>query len=62
MIGRATLGNPWILRQIVSYLKEGKVEKEPTKEEKLKTILYHIDLEIGEKGEQIGIKELRKQF
>ncbi len=62
MIGRATLGNPWILRQIVSYLKEGKVEKEPTKEEKLKTILYHIDLEIEEKGEQIGIKELRKHM
>lgn len=62
MIGRATLGNPWILKQIVTYLKEGKIEKEPTKEEKLKTILYHINLEVAEKGEQIGIKELRKHM
>ena len=61
MIGRASMGNPWIFEEIISYLK-GEDERKIDKEEKLKTILKHIELEVEEKGENVGIKELRKHM
>ena len=61
MIGRASMGNPWIFEEIISYLK-GEEQRKIKKEEKLKIILKHIELEVEEKGENVGIKELRKHM
>ncbi len=61
MIGRATLGNPWVIGQIKEEL-NGNVANLPSNDEKLKTIKEHIDLEIAEKGEYIGIREMRKHI
>ena len=61
MIGRASLGNPWIFEEIISYLK-GEETRKISKEEKLQMILKHIEWEIEEKGEVVGIKELRKHM
>ena len=59
MIGRASMGNPWLFEEVISYLKGEKI-RNITKEEKLKTILKHIELEVEEKGENTAIKEMRK--
>ena len=61
MIGRATLGRPWILEQIRTYLENGTIRK-ITNEEILETILNHIELEVKEKGEYTGIREMRKHI
>ena len=61
MIGRAAIGNPWIFEEVVNYL-EGKEERKILNEEKLSVILEHINLEVEEKGENVGIKELRKHL
>ena len=61
MIGRATLGRPWILEQIRTYLETGKVRK-ITNKEILETILKHIELEVKEKGEYTGVREMRKHI
>ena len=61
MVARGALGNPWIFRDIISYLKEEDI-KLLSKEEKLKTIVRHIELEVEQKGEYIGIRELRKHI
>ena len=61
MIGRAAMGNPWIFEEIISHLKGEKIRK-ITKEEKLQTILKHIEWEVEEKGENVGNKELRKHM
>lgn len=62
MIGRGSLGNPWLLREIIDYLKEGKQMERPTKREKLQTILEHLDLLVEEKGEAVAVKEMRKHI
>ena len=62
MIGRATLGNPWIFTQTLEYLKTGNKLPKPSNKERLDTILKHIDLEIEEKGERVAIKEMRKHI
>ena len=61
MIGRGSIGNPWIFEEIINYL-EGKEPRIIDKKEKLETIIKHIELEIEEKGENVGIKEMRKHL
>ena len=59
MIGRTSLGNPWIFDDIIKTL-SGKEKNIVTNEKKLQTIIKHIELEVSEKGENIAIKEMRK--
>lgn len=61
MVGRASIGNPWIFEEMISYLKGEKIRR-IEKEEKQQTILKHIEWEVEEKGENVGIKELRKHM
>jgi tRNA-dihydrouridine synthase B len=58
MIGRASLGNPWIFKEIIN----GEDSSDISNDEKLRIILKHIDLEIQEKGELTGIREMRKHI
>lgn len=63
MCGRGTLGNPWLFKDIINYLESGEKNVDNvTKEERLNVILKHIDLEIKEKGEYTGIREMRKHI
>lgn len=62
MIGRASLGNPWIFKRIIYYLKTGGKIPEITNKEKLETIKKHLNLLINEKGEEVAIKEFRKHI
>ena len=59
MIGRASIGKPWIFRQIKEYLNKEEVT-ETSDEEKLKIILEHIELQDKYLSESTGIKEMRK--
>ena len=61
MISRASLGNPWIFRDVQEYL-QGKNIRQISKEEKLETILEHIRLEVKEKGKITGVHEMRKHL
>lgn len=61
MIGRATLGNPWIIRQIIDEL-DGKQKQEISNEIKLEIIKEHLKLAVQEKGEYVGIREMRKHI
>ena len=61
MIGRASLGNPWIFEDIFKVL-NGEKKRIITNEEKLKIILEHIELAVNEKGENVAIKEMRKHI
>jgi tRNA-dihydrouridine synthase len=58
MIGRATLGNPWIFKEILEGINSNSISNE----EKLRVILKHIDLEVEEKGEDTAVKEMRKHI
>lgn len=62
MIGRAAIGNPWIFENIINYLKTGEKLPEKANKEKLDIIIKHIELEVQEKGEKVGIQELRKHM
>lgn len=60
MIGRAARGNPWIFREILSYLEKGRAMPRPTLEEIKDMMLRHAKLQLEYKGEYTGIREMRK--
>ena len=60
MIGRAALGNPWILTRIVHFLKTGDLMPGPAPEERVATALRHLDLLVEIKGETVAVWEMRK--
>ena len=64
MVGRATIGNPWIIRDIIKYLQNEKefIKEDIENSEKLEVILKHIDLLVEEKGELVAVKEMRKHI
>lgn len=60
MIGRAARGNPWIFREISSYIRTGKACERPDMEQVKEMILRHAEMLIECKGEYTGIREMRK--
>lgn len=60
MVGRAARGNPWIFREIVSYLETGEIPERPTPQEKCACILEHAALMREYKGEYTAVREMRK--
>ena len=62
MIGRAAEGNPWIFKEVTSYLETGVVPPRPTKEEIKATIMRHAKLQLEYKGEYTGVREMRKHL
>ncbi|MFT8318638.1 MAG: tRNA dihydrouridine synthase DusB [Sporolactobacillus sp.] len=60
MIGRAALGNPWMLYRTVKYLEEGLLPPEPTAKEKVDVCLFHFDQLAKLKGEHLAVLEMRK--
>ena len=64
MIGRATIGNPWFIQNVIDYLSDENsyVHKDISNSERLKVVLKHLTLLIEEKGEQVAVKEMRKHI
>ena len=60
MVARGAQGNPWIFERIAHYQKTGILLPEPSIEEKINTALKHMEMIIEEKGEYIGVREMRK--
>ncbi len=62
MIGRAAQGNPWIFRDVASYLENGKVPEPPGRQEKKRMVLEHAGLLTECKGEYTAVREMRKHL
>lgn len=60
MIGRAALGNPWMIYQTVNYLETGKLMGEPSVREKIEVCKLHLDRLIALKNENVAVREMRK--
>ncbi len=60
MIGRAALGNPWMIYRTVKYLETGELMGEPTAREKIDVSILHLDRLIALKNEHIAVREMRK--
>jgi tRNA-dihydrouridine synthase B len=62
MIGRGAEGNPWIFKSVIEYLSSGILLPDPSHTEKIEMALYHLKQITLLKGEDVGIKEMRKHI
>lgn len=62
MIGRASIGNPWIFKNIKHFLKTGTLLPEVSVEERAYVCRQHLEFSIRWKGEKLGILEMRRHY
>ena len=62
MIGRASIGYPWIFREIKHYVKTGELLPPPTIDERVDAAKRHLEFSIKWKGERLGIVEMRRHY
>ena len=62
MIGRATVGRPWIFRDIRHYINTGNLLPEPTVSEKADLALLHLEKSLEYKEERRAIFEMRRHI
>ena len=62
MIGRASIGNPWIFREIKHYVATGELLPPPTVSERVAAAKQHLQHSIEWKGERLGIVEMRRHY
>jgi len=62
MIGRATVGRPWIFRDIRHYLNTGELLPEPSVSEKADLALLHLDKSLEYKDGKRAIYEMRRHL
>ncbi len=59
MIGRASMGNPFIFREINAYLNDGIILEPPSVKERVEMALHHLEELVKFKGEFIAVREMR---
>jgi tRNA-dihydrouridine synthase B len=62
MIGRASIGYPWIFNEIKHYLSTGATLPAPSISERIQVTLKHLDFSIRWKGGKLGIFEMRRHY
>jgi tRNA-dihydrouridine synthase len=62
MIGRASIGNPWIFRQIKHFLSTGEKIDPPTIKERVRVAKQHLKHSLEWKGERLGVLEMRRHY
>ncbi len=62
MIGRASIGYPWIFNEIKHYLKTGENLAPPSISERIKLAKRHVELALGWKSEILAIVETRRHY
>jgi tRNA-dihydrouridine synthase B len=62
MIGRASIGYPWIFREIKHFMQTGEHLLPPTIEDRLEACRKHLNFSIRWKGERVGIVEMRRHY
>lgn len=62
MIGRGVLGNPWLIKEIITYLDTEEVTNKPTYEEKIAMCFHHLDYLMKIKCEKVAVLEMRSHI
>ncbi|GAP41963.1 tRNA-U20-dihydrouridine synthase [Lentimicrobium saccharophilum] len=62
MIGRASVGNPWIFREVHHYLATGNTLPSPGMDERLRVCRQHLETSVAWKGEITALLEMRRHY
>ena len=62
MIGRASIGYPWIFNEIKHFVKTGKHLPRPTIKERVEAAKTHLEMSLDWKGERVAIAEMKRHY
>ena len=62
MIGRGCLGNPWLIRELVSYFDRGVICDKPSYRERIDMCFHHLDYLLKIKCEKVAVLEMRSHI
>lgn len=62
MIGRASIGYPWIFNEVKHYLKTGQFLEKPTISDRVEAAKIHLQKSVEWKGTVLGILEMRRHY
>ncbi len=62
MIGRGVLGNPWLMREIITYLNTGALISKPSYSERIEMCFHHMDYLLKIKNERVAVLEMRSHI
>lgn len=62
MIGRASIGNPWIFNQIKHFMNTGEHLPKPGVSEKAEACIEHLEMSVKWKGEILGVAEMKRHY
>jgi len=62
MIGRASIGYPWIFNEVKHFMKTGEILPPPTVFDRVEVAKQHLDMSVRWKGESLGIAEMKRHY
>ncbi|MCO6493100.1 MAG: tRNA dihydrouridine synthase DusB [Phaeodactylibacter sp.] len=62
MIGRASIGYPWIFREIKHFFQTGELLPPPSVRERVEAATEHLRRSLEWKGEKLGVLEMRRHY
>jgi nifR3 family TIM-barrel protein len=62
MIGRASIGYPWIFNEIKHFMATGEYLAEPTIQQRILAARRHLEMSVKWKGETLGVVEMRRHY
>ena len=62
MVGRGCLGNPWLIRELVTYFDKGIVIDKVSYKERIEMCFHHLDYLMKIKCEKVAVLEMRSHI
>lgn len=62
MIGRASIGYPWIFNEIKHFIKTGEHLEQPGVKERVEAAKQHLEMSVKWKGESLGVAEMKRHY
>ena len=62
MIGRASIGYPWIFQEVKHFMATGEHLPSPGVKERVEAAIQHLEMSVKWKGETLGIAEMKRHY
>ena len=62
MIGRASIGNPWIFNEIKHFVKTGEILDKPSIIDRVNATKEHLEMSVKWKGTTLGVAEMKRHY
>jgi tRNA-dihydrouridine synthase len=62
MIGRASIGNPWIFNEIKHFVKTGEILEKPSIIDRVNATKEHLEMSVKWKGKTLGVAEMKRHY